>query len=675
MVTYAVFTVDFQISFNPRLVRKELERLNIVFNEDAVVVLTSMNVPIYVKFIASLGKNFNYFQHIGRDAAVNTRISLDRIVNSCDIFEDAFVLKHEFNNLEKSIADRVISDRPTEAQEYIRNLAMLTQQYMKGKGKNIIIVQADKGGKTVVMDRYEYECKALEHIKANICLGNYAPVNLDFISDIRPAVELLYQNIIAEVSPFLIADGTIKEPLRTESFLLPLFYGCPKIHKPSVPLRPIISSCNMIGDTLSNWILSKLNVIAKHFGTYVVNSAYLVKTDLRSFRLEEFHVMCSLDYDSMFTNVDVDKTMGIIAEFYHLIENETSVPCSTFLKCVRFYARDSAYFSAFDVLFVQCKGLAMGNKLSQSLAAIRSDYALLKSLSRYGPSMISFMYKYVDDVFSAMHRDVIQEVSDAIADDVGMKLSIEYENSEAEVNFLDVTFSRNPDATVSTRWFKKDCAALQTMNYHSYHPRYMKLNVTSHMIRSAFMRTSPKYMVETEELIRRILYNSSYPVPFVNELIDQYQSTIHPRPTKRPRMISTYISCPFYNPVIKTLNAVIDERNLPVKIAPFPFTKNRRTIFSKIKDKRPLNTQKNSLFRIHCKNCTFKCGLISTNVDMVRTLYRLMRTRGSKIYEHQLEFPSHEINDEPELLFVFKNSKDANDSVGKEERISALMSK
>lgn len=119
-----------------------------------------------------------------------------------------------------------ISDRPTEAQDYIRNLAVLTRQYMKGDGKDIIIIQADKGGKTVKMDRTEYERKAMEHIEGNIALGNYARVKLDFISKIRPAIESRYREIIAEISPFLIADGTIREPLRAESFLLPLFYGC-----------------------------------------------------------------------------------------------------------------------------------------------------------------------------------------------------------------------------------------------------------------------------------------------------------------------------------------------------------------------------------------------------------------------------------------------------------------
>ncbi len=669
------FTDNMSVSFNTGLVRKELKRLKITFNEDAVVLLTKTHVPVYVKFIASLGRNFNYCLPVNRDAVINTRISMDKIMNLCDNFEDIFILKHEFRNIERSIADRTISDHPTEAQEYIRNLATLTSAYMKGDGRDIVIIQADKGGKTVIMDRIVYQRKVREHIDGNIILGNYATVEQDFMSRIRPIIESRYQEIITEINPFLIADGTIREPLRAESFLLPLFYGCPKIHKPSVPLRPIISSCNMIGDVLSDWLLSKLNVIAKYIGTYSIHSACRVKNDLGSFKLEESHVLCSLDYESMFTNIDVDQAAAVVAEFYHLIQVETCVPCSTFLKCIRFYTKDSAYFSALNVVYNQCKGLAMGNKLSQSLAEIRSSYALLKSLSRYDASTISFLYKYVDDIFSAIHLDMLQDISDAIAADAGMKLSIEYENEQTEVNFLDATFTRNPDATVSARWYQKDCAALQTMNYHSYHPRHMKRNVTSHMVSSAFSRTSPEYMPMTEELLRRILHNSSYPSPFVDELIGLYHSIQQPRPLNEPKMISTYISCPFYDPMIKKINAVISERSLPIKIAPSPFAKNRRVIFSRIKDKRPIYTQKNSLFRVRCQNCAFSCELISTNLDMMRTLHRLADKKGSKIYEHVNEFPGHEINQKVEILFIFKNAWDARKAIGDEKRISDIVSK
>ena len=42
---------------------------------------------------------------------------------------------------------------------------------------------------------------------------------------------------------------TPSKPART-----PLFYGLPKIHKPNIPLRPIVSACDSPSDQLSNYV-------------------------------------------------------------------------------------------------------------------------------------------------------------------------------------------------------------------------------------------------------------------------------------------------------------------------------------------------------------------------------------------------------------------------------------
>lgn len=201
-----------------------------------------------------------------------------------------------------------------------------------------MILQADKGGKTVIIDRAAYKEKVAEHINSNVTLGNYMDCNISF-DELCLSIEKKYSAIIAKINPFLLLDKSIKDPLRQESYLLPMFYGCPKIHKPTIPLRPIISSCNMIGDFLSTWLLEKLNIIALFLNKYNVTSAVSVMSELKSFKLEPDHVLCSFDYDSMFTNIDMDETIVVITNLYHLVAVTTSVPCPVFLRCLVFSQR------------------------------------------------------------------------------------------------------------------------------------------------------------------------------------------------------------------------------------------------------------------------------------------------------------------------------------------------
>ncbi len=78
----------------------------------------------------------------------------------------------------------------------------------------------------------------------------------------------------------------------------------------------------------------------------------------------------------MFTNVDVDETFTIINKLYHLISNTTTVPVQVFIESIRFFTDHATFFLFNGRIFKQKKGLAMGNRLAQVLAEIRTNYAL-----------------------------------------------------------------------------------------------------------------------------------------------------------------------------------------------------------------------------------------------------------------------------------------------------------
>lgn len=70
-------------------VRKNLRTLGIYYNEDAVVVLTDKKLPIYLKVVASLGKNFSYVPRYNAEAAVDMLTCLAKL--SGHMAEDVMV--------------------------------------------------------------------------------------------------------------------------------------------------------------------------------------------------------------------------------------------------------------------------------------------------------------------------------------------------------------------------------------------------------------------------------------------------------------------------------------------------------------------------------------------------------------------------------------------------------
>lgn len=362
----------------------------------------------------------------------------------------------------------------------------------------------------------------------------------------------------------------------------------------------------------------------------------------------------------MFTNIDVTMAASIIEEYYYVIAATTTVPLHTFMRCLEFYTTDAAFFTFLGTIYHQSKGLAMGNRLAQILAEIRTNYALLKALAEIDAYTMSFLYKYVDDVFTSVHSEHIDAVSQLIRSHVGMDITIESENKHSEVTFLDCTFKRNQDNTLSSRWYKKECCSMQVLNFHSYHPWHIKRNVVLNMIKNALSITSVEYLAYTKDMIERVLVNSSYPKLFIERAIaGNFNSAPQGVSGRSKTKLYRYVSCPYYLPAFDSMKATLTSNDIPVMLAPSPFSKNRNLIFSKLKDTRSADMKKNSIFNVRCCHCEFVYESCSSAVDVARTIENDMKNPSTTLAKHFLDFPTHKLHASPKIIKTFRSQYDA----------------
>lgn len=226
----------------------------------------------------------------------------------------------------------------------------------------------------------------------------------------------------------------------------------------------------------------------------------------------------------------------------------------------------------------------MGNQLAQVLAEIVTNYYVLKTLKKFEAETISFFFKYVDDIFSSFHENNITLIKEAISTTTNMELTITSEDDNREVEFLDCVFRRNEDLSVSSRWMKKNYSSRSILNFHSFHPMKMKVNIVREMIKHAYAVTSPEFYTATKILLTSIFRNSSYP----EYLISRFLPIINPTPIGKLIRNSTYttvkryVSCPFIEPLFNNLQSVANECNLNIKLAPRPSSNNKRVLLSRI---------------------------------------------------------------------------------------------
>ena len=182
------------------------------------------------------------------------------------------------------------------------------------KDENIVILKADKGNATVVMDATEYNDKInclLSDSSVYSKLSKKSNSITEITFDLNKHVWNLFKNqkiTKAEYHFLHCSKGVIAR-----------FYGLPKIHPKSVPLRPIVSFINSPTYNLSKFLSRILSSLLVNRNS-VPNSKEFVDY-VQNFSISENEISVSIDVVSLFISVPLDKALGLVLDL--LSSNET----------------------------------------------------------------------------------------------------------------------------------------------------------------------------------------------------------------------------------------------------------------------------------------------------------------------------------------------------------------
>ena len=115
--------------------------------------------------------------------------------------------------------------------------------------------------------------------------------------------------------------------LRCSNAITPRFYGLPKIHKSSVPLRPIVSFVNSLTYNLSKILSRVLSSLLKN--NYSVRNSREFLECIKNYSVQEDKCLVPFDVVSLFTSALVDKALALVLE---LLASDDSLSSHTRLS-------------------------------------------------------------------------------------------------------------------------------------------------------------------------------------------------------------------------------------------------------------------------------------------------------------------------------------------------------
>ncbi|BHF79237.1 hypothetical protein SprV_0602235700 [Sparganum proliferum] len=493
------------------------------------------------------------------------------------------------------------------------------------KLEDIVTLPADKGRSTVVMDKAEY-CTKL----GNLLMDKeaYAPST---VSEFKRLV-----NSINKTIGKLRKAGALtrREALaaKASDAAMARFYGLPKVHKPGVPLRPIVSLRGTPTFGLSKWLYQRLCFLTKD-SEWTVKSAEEFLSRIKRLEVEADEVMVSFDVISLFTSIPpalaIDTIDGFLREKYD--ETDQQLKRVHIIQLLELCLK--TFFTFNGQVYEQKKGTPMGSPLSGLIAE-----AVLQRLERlvfssYPPK---FWARYVDDTFVIIKRSDVQTFKtllNSIFPDIQFTMEEELNNTLA---FLDVQVTKLEDGKIRTTVYRKATNTRRILHFKSNHPVGHKRSC----VRTLFQRVQTHCSDDNgrkEEIkyLHALFKANGYPKSFIRKCLKKP----HPERSdgEKPKF---WLAIPYVKNVSEATARIL--KPFGIGVAHKPESTIRQQIM-RPKDPLPVTEQSAVVYSIPCQNCD------------ARYVGETGKRLGTRLHEHQLA-----INRKDKLSMVYGHVKQQN---------------
>ena len=245
----------------------------------------------------------------------------------------------------------------------------------------------------------------------------------------------------------------------------PKLYGLPKIHKPQIPIRPIISFYGPPTCQLSKYLSTILQPLENN-SRHKLQSTETFIDVIKTVRIPDNYKLVSFDEKSLFSSIPLQLALECIETAIKRSIDELPLPTGDIVQLLTL-CLTSTYFQYNGKHHQQLHGTAMGSPVSVVVSEIVMQCIEEQTLATCGLTL-PFRFRYVDDTITALHDDSDQFHNHLNSQNCDIQFTKEIEEKGA-LPFLDCLVKRDNDE-LRTIVYRKPTHIDRLLDESSYNP-------------------------------------------------------------------------------------------------------------------------------------------------------------------------------------------------------------
>ena len=176
---------------------------------------------------------------------------------------------------------------------------------------------------------------------------------------------------------------------------------------------------------------------------------------------------------------------------------------------------DNNIFTYRNTTYRQIRGLAMGNRLSETLAILAMDRFERTFIYQNPYPSLTIYARFIDDIGTVVNNPNEAQLLLTYLNSKHptIKFELELPNDDDYLPILDVQIKLDTDGNLHLRLYTKPASKQLTLHYRSHHPTATKKNLIRNELRRATLCSSTDHRHVSLTKTQNKLQRNGYPTP------------------------------------------------------------------------------------------------------------------------------------------------------------------